>query len=401
LKYGGDHSGPTCTHEKSAGGWANVYIYDERDVETYTYDGDGRRVKKSSGTLYWYGAGSDPLDETDLTGVTTNSAFKEYIFFAGKRIARRDSSNNVDYYFADHLGTARIVTNATGTILDDSDFYPFGGERPVTSSSGNTYKFTGKERDPETGLDNFGARYNSSAMGRFMSVDPVTMTLGRLSDPQELNLYAYVRNNPLNHTDPTGMVIDPSGLSEKDRKKYEEARFRANQTDRNGKLANPRLHALFETLDKDKRTFHLEGGKNLGTGVAGQFDVTKRTADGKDFTDATIKLNFNLVKGSGNKGDASEYGVDFLKYSGLNKDSSRFGELAGHEFTHGLDAINDPVGAVATQDLIDKQGGGRTPLAPDEQMKLDNSLHKMENSAYSEEKKVNQELRNSEELPKQ
>lgn len=51
--------------------------------------------------LYWYGTGSDPLDETDLTGTTANSSFKEYIFFNGKRIASRDSTNAVNYYFAD------------------------------------------------------------------------------------------------------------------------------------------------------------------------------------------------------------------------------------------------------------------------------------------------------------
>lgn len=136
---------------------------------TYSYDGDGKRVQKSNGKLYWYGMSSDPLDETDLQGSISNSSFFEYVFFGGQRIARRDSSNNVNYYFSDHLGSAHVVTNAAGTVLDDSDFYPFGGERPVTSSSGNHYKFTAKERDSESGLDNFGARYNASSFGRFMS----------------------------------------------------------------------------------------------------------------------------------------------------------------------------------------------------------------------------------------
>ena len=64
--------------------------------------------------------------------------------------------------------------------------------------------FTGKRRDAESGLDNFGARYNSSAMGRFMSADPVG---GQVSNPQSLNLYSYVRNNPLVLVDPTGMIV--------------------------------------------------------------------------------------------------------------------------------------------------------------------------------------------------
>lgn len=181
---------------------------------TYTYDGDGKRVEKSNGKLYWYGTSPDPLDETNASGSLTY----EYIFFGGKRIARRDSSGNVDYYFADHLGTARVVTNATGTVppLDDSDFYPFGGQRSVLSSSGNTYKFTGKERDSESGLDNFGARYNSSQYGRFMSPDPMG---GKRADPQTLNKYSYVRNNPLNLTDPTGLyIVNCTDGSTKDQK---------------------------------------------------------------------------------------------------------------------------------------------------------------------------------------
>jgi RHS repeat-associated protein len=70
------------------------------------------------------------------------------------------------------------------------------------SAPWNAYKFTGKERDTESGLDNFGARYNASTIGRFMSPDPVG---GHTEDPQTLNRYAYVRNSPLNLTDPTGL----------------------------------------------------------------------------------------------------------------------------------------------------------------------------------------------------
>ena len=64
---------------------------------------------------------------------------------------------------------------------------------------------TGKERDAESGLDNFDKRYNASSMGRFMSPDPVFISADRLTDPQSLNLYAYVRNNPLSLVDPTGL----------------------------------------------------------------------------------------------------------------------------------------------------------------------------------------------------
>ena len=178
---------------------------------TYVYDGDGKRMEKATGCttpaaskLYWYGSGSEPLDETDSSGATTNAAFHEFIFFNGKRIARRDSSNNVNYHFSDHLGTSRIVTNSSGAVLDDSDFYPFGSERVITASSSNTYKFTAKERDSESGLDHFGARHYSSSIVRFMSIDPSARS-AIPSAPQSWNRYAYVENNPIAFFDPNGL----------------------------------------------------------------------------------------------------------------------------------------------------------------------------------------------------
>ncbi len=85
--------------------------------------------------------------------------------------------------------------------------------------AGNAAKFcqfTGKERDPESGLDYFGARYYGSALGRFTSPDwsakPQAVPYANLADPQSLNLYSYVRNNPLGKADPDGHCSAPSGL---------------------------------------------------------------------------------------------------------------------------------------------------------------------------------------------
>jgi len=71
-----------------------------------------------------------------------------------------------------------------------------------------SYKFTGKERDSESGLDNFGARYYSSASGRFTvpdwAVKPTAVPYAEFGDPQSLNLYSYVRNNPIARADVDG-----------------------------------------------------------------------------------------------------------------------------------------------------------------------------------------------------
>jgi RHS repeat-associated protein len=67
------------------------------------------------------------------------------------------------------------------------------------------YKFTGKERDSESGLDSFGARHYGSSLGRFMQTDPKQFSIRTLANPQKWNKYAYVLNNPLTLVDPNGM----------------------------------------------------------------------------------------------------------------------------------------------------------------------------------------------------
>jgi len=89
---------------------------------TYVYDAFGRRVNKSSGTNYLYELNDEVLAELNGGGSITN----EYIYFGGKRIARIDSSNNVEYYFSDHLGSGRVVTNASGAISESCDYFPYG-----------------------------------------------------------------------------------------------------------------------------------------------------------------------------------------------------------------------------------------------------------------------------------
>jgi RHS repeat-associated protein len=183
---------------------------------------------------------ADALDETDLSGNTNNSTFSEYVSFGGKKIARRDYQANVFYYFADHLGTSREMVQAGQTSpCYDADFYPFGGERAYTTTCTQNYKFTGKERDSESGLDNLGARYNSSSLGRFMSPDPAGVRAVTLKNPQTWNWYAYTMNNPLRYTDPTGKYTcaDSKTCGSQQDKDFETARQQALKSDDKGLAA--------------------------------------------------------------------------------------------------------------------------------------------------------------------
>lgn len=179
---------------------------------TYLYDGDGKRIEKSNGILYWYGGGTTVLDETDLTGSTTSSTFAEYIFFNGRRIAKRDPSNDVFFMFSDHLGSTRavaevLVGGGSPTLCFDADYYPYGGEHSaIVDSCEPRYKFTGKERDTESGLDYFTARFYASSNARFTGTDPALNNTAS-QDPQNLSLYSYVRNRPLNSLEPDGKSV--------------------------------------------------------------------------------------------------------------------------------------------------------------------------------------------------
>ena len=94
----------------------------------------------------------------------------------------------VEYYHVDAIGSVRAVTNTAGQVVERHDYLPFGEEwNPPTITTGTPKRFTGKERDEETNLDYFGARYYSAKTARFTTVDPVYMWQEDLADPQRWN----------------------------------------------------------------------------------------------------------------------------------------------------------------------------------------------------------------------
>jgi RHS repeat-associated protein len=113
----------------------------------------------------------------------------------------------VHYYYSNHLGSASVITDSLGNVEQQQDFFPFGGIAYTSAETDpNHYKFTGKERDAESGLDNFGARYDASSMGRFMTPDSPSYSNHR--NPQSWNLYAYALNNPVTFKDADGHKIE-------------------------------------------------------------------------------------------------------------------------------------------------------------------------------------------------
>ena len=196
--------------------------------QAYIYDGDGKRVAKAPAStptqpthIYWYGNGNNILQETDGTG---NLLYNNY-YFNGMLLTRWNTTNSgwpMNHYAYDAIGNMRFEWYHAWGV---SDYYPFGAEIALQSPDpSNQFKFAGKERDSESGNDNFRARFYSSSLGRFMSPDPYNSMMirqgmkagglredaagnflkGFLEDPQNWNKYTYGLNNPLRFVDPTG-----------------------------------------------------------------------------------------------------------------------------------------------------------------------------------------------------
>jgi len=119
------------------------------------------------------------------------------------------------FFHPDHLGSASWITDMSGQPVQHLQYKPFGGEHVDQQTPGTDYserfRFTGKERDAETGYDYFGARYYFSSLGIWLSVDPMSDKYPSLSP------YVYCADNPMRLVDFGGKEIDLSRLTEKQR----------------------------------------------------------------------------------------------------------------------------------------------------------------------------------------
>jgi len=215
--YSYDSSG-NCTNDG-----VHSYTFDGNNkiksvdsTTAYVYDGGGARVRKLVGenTRFVYGIGGELVMEFDGS---SGNLKKEYLSDGITIEPTGVNSNGTQYPTADHLGTARVITNSSGSVVSRHDYQPFGEELGASvggrttgmgfSNSGddNRKKFTSYEADSETGLNFAQARYDSSTLGRFTSPDPFSGSM-TAANPQSFNRYAYVGNNPVNATDPSGLM---------------------------------------------------------------------------------------------------------------------------------------------------------------------------------------------------
>src|SRR5205807_8595540 len=157
--------------------------------------------------------GSTIAEYTESGGSTSPAWSKSYVYLGGRLLSTLTPNDgggeSIQYHHPDRLGT-RIVTNpADGTFFEQQTL-PFGtalNESPPTGGTTNetNRRFTSYDRSQTTKLDYAVNRHYDSQQGRFTQVDPAGMKSVALSSPQTLNLYAYCTNDPVNHTDPSGL----------------------------------------------------------------------------------------------------------------------------------------------------------------------------------------------------
>jgi RHS repeat-associated protein len=157
-----------------------------------------------TGSYYIYSFDGRLLAEYDIYG----ACLKDYIYMGGRLVAEYvPATGQYFYYMQDQIGSTRVVTNDSGTMVYAEAHDPYGG---IQKTWVNTFdpkrKFSDKERDAESGLDYFGARYYNNPSYRWISVDPV-ISPSAISNPQDLNLYSYSRNNPTTFFDPDGRCV--------------------------------------------------------------------------------------------------------------------------------------------------------------------------------------------------
>jgi RHS repeat-associated protein len=209
--YGYDSAGNLNADPTTA---ANAIAYDAENKQIaytknstiqYSYDGEGRRVKKFD------------VSANKTTVFVYNLAGQLIAEYQSDPVTPPQGGGGTSYLTTDHLGSTRVVTTAgpSPTVKARYDYLPFGEQ--IGSTIGNRggvagyvpnddtrQKFTQYERDSESGFDFAQARYCSTAQGRFNGVDPVFTV--HLAQPQSWNRYAYCANNPLSYRDPTGTV---------------------------------------------------------------------------------------------------------------------------------------------------------------------------------------------------
>ncbi|MEZ4527771.1 MAG: RHS repeat-associated core domain-containing protein [Desulfobacterales bacterium] len=176
-------------------------------IAEYAYDGFSRRVKKTAEgrtVLYHYDYDGNLISETDGEG----SPLRDYVYLYGQPVAMKLYGEQAGWYYFlnDHLGTPQKVVNASGAVVWEAGYMPFGEARVLVADVVNNLRFPSQYFDAETGLHYNWHRYYDPDTGRYLTPAPIGLEGG-------MNLYAYVDGNPVNWVDPYGLIAGVDDLA--------------------------------------------------------------------------------------------------------------------------------------------------------------------------------------------
>jgi len=223
--------------------WNHPHAVQTAGGNSYAYDANGNQISGAGRTLQWtsfnkpsgiwtadgytgfgYDANHNRITKTTPTSSTVyiGKIFEEITIggltkgrnhiYAGSKLVASIENNvggltNTRYMHGDHLGSISVITDEQGQVVERLRFDVFGapvnldGTAKAMGSSHTSRGYTGHEMDASTGLINMNARLYDPILGRFLSADTVVPGAGNM---QNFNRYAYVNNNPLAYTDPSG-----------------------------------------------------------------------------------------------------------------------------------------------------------------------------------------------------
>jgi RHS repeat-associated protein len=181
---------------------------------SFGYSPDGTRVYQQFTPAGGSAQRTDflPVGDTVLTDYATNGAITHYLLGPQTdELFGQEIAGQWTYYIQDDLGTVSVATDATGQIVARRTYDVFGAVLEESNPWPGRYSFTGREQIGASGLLYYRARTYDSATGRFTSEDPV---FGELALPETLHPYTYVKNDPVNLTDPSGEAYSLTNFAE-------------------------------------------------------------------------------------------------------------------------------------------------------------------------------------------
>jgi len=316
----------------------HTYTYDAENRVTavdggatarYVYDVNGQRIRKTTGSVsvdYLHDLAGHAITELSSTLAWNRGE----VYAGGRHLATYSGGTGGTTYFVDSdwLGTERTRVTYSGAPYESCTSFHFGDWLSCTGTDPSPMHFTGKQRDTESGLDNLGARFYTSSMGRFMSPDPLG---GSMLNPQSFNRYAYALNDPCNQVDPFGLKSTPCKLNLKILSGNGVTLSEAEKAAITNRINS--LLASAQAPDKD--------GVELQTSYSGKTDYTLNFSNaGDDKLEAQYLLGGRVTLGDapigGASGNVYPDAVGFASFLAGGKMSQLMllGGVAAHELVH-------------------------------------------------------------------